>query len=64
MELERCERLVDEGMTAPLQDAREAVKRLERQQEEALATLHSLGYRATLHRPPDSDRPSSPIPNP
>ncbi len=48
LELQRCEDLVAEGSPAPLQTAREVIERLNRQQEEALATLHSLGYRATL----------------
>lgn len=48
IELERCERLVADGMPAPLQGARNAVTLLERQRDEAMATLHSLGYRATL----------------
>ena len=48
MELARCERLVADGMPAPLQEARDAVAHLEQQREEALAALHSLGYRASL----------------
>lgn len=47
-ELQRCERLVAEGGKAPLQYARNVVDRLTRQQDEALATLNSFGYRATL----------------
>lgn len=48
MELERCERLINEGMPAPLQEARDVQTRLEREKEEALRTLHGLGYRASL----------------
>jgi hypothetical protein len=48
MELQRCANLVAEGVPAPLQEARDAIERLTRQQDEALATLHGLGYRASL----------------
>jgi hypothetical protein len=48
LELERCERLVADGSPAPLKEARDAVEWLTRQRDEALATLHSLGYRASL----------------
>ena len=61
MELERCERLVADGMPAPLQEARDAVADLEQRREEALATLHRLGYRASLQNPgtPNSRTPNS-----
>lgn len=61
MELERCERLADDGMPAPLQEARDTVARLEQQREEALATLHGLGYRARLSNP--APPTSNPEPN-
>jgi len=48
MELERCEDLVKQGLPAPLQEARDALAHLERDKEEALATLHGFGYRASL----------------
>jgi hypothetical protein len=50
MELQRCERLAAKGLPAPLADeqARAEIDRLTRQRDDALATLHSLGYRATL----------------
>lgn len=51
MELERCEGLVAEGSPAPIEKAREVVARLIRQEADALATLHSLGYRARLANP-------------
>ena len=53
MELERCERLVAKGhmfMSGPLDEARDTVARINRERDEAMATLHSLGYRATLQR--------------
>jgi hypothetical protein len=51
MELQRCEDLVAEGVPAPLQEARDAIERLARQRDEAMATLHGLGYRARLSNP-------------
>ena len=51
MERTRCERLAHDGLPAPLEQARDAVARLERQRDEALATLHGLGYRARLANP-------------
>lgn len=46
MELERCEQLAAGGQTSPLGETRAAVGRAAREREEALATLHSMGYRA------------------
>jgi hypothetical protein len=53
MELQRCERLATRGLPAPLvlEQARAEIERLTRQQNEALATLHGLGYRARLVSP-------------
>ena len=48
MELERCEALVADGFPAPIEKAQEVIARLMREEKDALATLHSLGYRATL----------------
>ena len=49
-ELRRCERLAAKGLPSPLalEEARAEVERLTHQQDEALATLHGLGYRASL----------------
>ena len=60
MELDRCKQLVDAGMPAPLQEARDAVARLTRQQGEALATLHGLGYRASCRTPHHEPRNPQP----
>lgn len=54
MELDRCQRLVTGGVAAPIEEARQAVARIERRRAEAMGALYGLGYRATLHRPPDS----------
>ena len=56
MELQRCQDLVAEGAPAPLQEARDVIERLTRQQDEALATLHGLGYRASLSNPDPEPR--------
>ena len=69
MELERCEALVAAGVPAPIETAREVIARLEREEEDALATLHGLGYRATLHprtrtgTPEPEPEPPNPEPN-
>ena len=51
MELERCEALVADGFPAPIEKAQEVIARLVREEKDALATLHSLGYRARLTSP-------------
>ena len=51
MELERCEALVAAGFPAPIEKAQEVIARLVREEKDALATLHSLGYRARLTNP-------------
>jgi hypothetical protein len=46
MELERCERLAADGMASPLEEARASIERIMKSREDALATLHAMGYRA------------------
>jgi hypothetical protein len=50
IELERCRQLVASGSRAPLAAAEDELIRLQNVQAEALRTLHSLGYRASLRR--------------
>ena len=58
MELERCVRLDADGMPSPLADARANVERIQKMREDALATLHAMGYRASLS-PSPTQAPSS-----
>jgi hypothetical protein len=56
LELERCEHLAASGAGAELslEQARDNRDRLTRQRDEAIATLHAMGYRAQHERPPTS----------
>ena len=46
MELDRCEKLVDDGASAPIDQARVEMSRLMTMREEAIGALNALGYRA------------------
>jgi hypothetical protein len=48
MEFERCEGLAAAGAAAPLAEARDAIVRIDAQRDEAIATLHAMGYRARV----------------
>jgi hypothetical protein len=50
MERNRCERLTAQGLPAPLDEARANIVRIQTKQEETRASLHAMGYRATLRR--------------
>jgi len=52
MELERCQQLVSSGFAAPLTEAQDAIARITQRRKEAMATLHSMGYRARWRRYP------------
>ncbi len=66
MELQRCERLDANGLPAPiaLEEARAEVDQLTRQRDDALATLHGLGYRARLRTPTPNPEPRTLNPEP